>query len=171
MNILQKFSKNTDDTGSAPDTKSQAKTKQKSASLHVLKQETGKPWPPLKGSEISSSKVTWFDRWLVNKIFEVLGFPAFEIRLWNGEEFSGSNRPPKTLLTLHDRGVLFKLCVNPEFYFGDLYSCGRIDFAGSLAGCVEEVNYGLSRVKTGKLRKLFIKFGYREFARVLINWR
>jgi len=80
---------------------------------------------------------TALDRWLLSQIEKRLVNVPLCIQLWDQPTTSG-NAPT---VTVHDRGALIKLILNPELEFGDLYSSGRIDFFGNFDELMESV-YG-----------------------------
>lgn len=139
--------------------------------VNVLTRETGKPWEHLQSARRTPKHVTAFDRWMVQRIFQLVGQAAFTIRLWNGEEFSASKQPSKARLTFKDRGILYRLIINPELYFGDLYSSGRIDFDGSMVSFLEEVYDGLEKSKSNPLLRLMFNSGYRRITNTLTRAR
>jgi cyclopropane-fatty-acyl-phospholipid synthase len=72
------------------------------------------------------------DRWLVRKLLEGLGNPAFSIVLWNGEEIAASAAPPVARLRVCSRGTLLKLMVRPCWEFAEAYSSRRVEVEGDL---------------------------------------
>jgi cyclopropane-fatty-acyl-phospholipid synthase len=102
-------------------------------------------------------RVTAFDRWLIKQVADMIGHPPLDIVLWDTETFNIGDRQAAYIpkVTLSDRGILWRLIVDPEMQFGDMYSSGRIRFDGDLAGFLTIIfrsmgNYGAG----GKLRRI-----------------
>ncbi len=72
------------------------------------------------------------DRWLVRRLLEGLGNPAFSIVLWNGEEIASSAAPPVARLWIRDRSTLVRLVARPRLEFGEAYSSRRLEVEGDL---------------------------------------
>ncbi len=85
----------------------------------------------------SDQKVSGLDRRFARQMLEVLGNPPIALRLWNGEEISPVGVMPVMCAHLRDRGALYKLMLNPDMHFGDLYSVGRIEIEGDLIAFLE----------------------------------
>ena len=98
------------------------------------------------------SHVLAIERWLVRRLLLKLDQPPIRIVLWNGEEITTSSQSPVARVVLRDRAALYRLLVNPEFQFGELYSHGRIDVEGNLVALIESVNRSTSRNGTFKSR-------------------
>jgi cyclopropane-fatty-acyl-phospholipid synthase len=106
---------------------------------------------PAMGSP-SGGGPTAFDRWLVKQLTERLDNAPLKIELWDRP------RPEKVSkdvvkVWIADRAALIQLLLNPELHFGDLYSAGRIDVAGSLLTViVHAYEYVDRRKSTSKWR-------------------
>ncbi|MFO7603683.1 MAG: cyclopropane-fatty-acyl-phospholipid synthase family protein [Gammaproteobacteria bacterium] len=85
-----------------------------------------------------ASRVTALDHWLVKKMLSAVGRPAISVVLWDGTEIT-TPEAPVSVLTIHDRQALFFLLLDPEYYFGDLYSSGRVEVLGDFIGFLETV--------------------------------
>jgi cyclopropane-fatty-acyl-phospholipid synthase len=115
--------------------------------------------------------VTAPDRWLVRKMLEVVGKPPVAIALWDGQDVVAPEAPVARL-TVHDRTALFKLILDPELHFGDLYSSGRIELDGDMVRFMETVYTSLRRAgKGGMLRRAVIWLGHRRIANSLAKAR
>lgn len=104
-------------------------------------------------------RVTSTDRWLINQVVDMIGRAPLRIVLWDGKAVYGENQVGVPTVYLNDRGVLWRLVVDPEVQFGDLYSSGRIDFEGDLASFLTVIfrsmgHYGVG----GKMRRLATSF-------------
>ena len=91
-----------------------------------------------------SSPATWFDQWLVRKMLNAVGGPAISVVLWDGTELSTS-LAPVSVLTIHDRQAILALLLDPEFYFGDLYSSGRVDVLGDFTTFLENIYLAIQK--------------------------
>jgi cyclopropane-fatty-acyl-phospholipid synthase len=79
------------------------------------------------------------ERWLLNKFLEGLGSPPLALALWDGEEVSPRGVAPVARVALHDRRAFWRLLVDPELQFGELYSEGRITVEGDLRTALEKL--------------------------------
>ena len=105
----------------------------------------------------SKGRVTALDRWLIKQVAEMIGHPPLKVVLWGSETIQIGDRQAKHIptVTLSDRGILWRMMIDPEMQFGDLYSNGRIGFDGDLAGFITIIfrsmgDYGAG----GKLRQV-----------------
>lgn len=84
------------------------------------------------------ANVTTIDRWLFNRITEITRTLPVNISLWNGlvhqPEFI-----PVAEVCIADRTALCLLLVDPERYFGELYTTGRIEIKGDLTALLQVV--------------------------------
>jgi len=70
-------------------------------------------------------------------LLALLGNPAIQFVLWNGERLPNSNSKRCKRLHIHDRHTLWRLVVNPDLYFGDAYTQGSIEVGGDLVSFLE----------------------------------
>lgn len=77
------------------------------------------------------------ERWLLNRVLELLGEPPIRIGLWDGQWVAPPNCSPEYSLVIRDRKALYQLLSNPSVQFGDLYSTGCIEVEGDLVGMLE----------------------------------
>lgn len=109
-----------------------------------------------RSSKKLNGRVTALDRWLLDRVFDIIGRPPFTLVLWDGQVAYGAGMHNVPVVTLCDRGVLWRLLVDPELYFGDMYSAGRIRFEGDLAGFLTDVFNAMADYGTGnKIRRFF----------------
>ena len=111
--------------------------------------------PDIGARAPSGAHVSSTDRWLVRKMLIVIGRPPFAFRLWSGEVFEGRPGESVAEVTIRDRGALFKLLLNPELYFGDLYSEDRVSVKGDLVGFIEAAYRTADNAAGGWLLKGF----------------
>ena len=108
-------------------------------------------------------RVTWLDRWLVNKMINVVGSPPVRISLWDGVEVTPPCANPCAVMTYCDRGALFKTIADPELHWGDLYCKGRVEFHGDLARFMAIIYEGIKgKGKTNLLRRMVLWMGHRR---------
>ncbi|MEM7250596.1 MAG: cyclopropane-fatty-acyl-phospholipid synthase family protein [Pseudomonadota bacterium] len=88
--------------------------------------------------------VSDFDRWLVRTVFKVAGNPELAIRLWNGEEFTGTGGVRGTV-EIRNRKTLWKLITNADLHFGDAYSAGAVEVEGDMVEILEAIYRGTRR--------------------------
>lgn len=77
------------------------------------------------------------ERWALHKLLALLGNPAIQFVLWNGERLPDSDSKPCKRLHIHDRHTLWRLAFNPDLYFGDAYTQGSIEVEGDLVSFLE----------------------------------
>jgi cyclopropane-fatty-acyl-phospholipid synthase len=87
-----------------------------------------------------SGRVRGIERGLLKFLLSILGNPPVCFVLWNGEEIATSADKPAARVLIHDHAAIIKLVRNPDLYFGDLYSQGRIEVDGSLLELMETIN-------------------------------
>ena len=87
----------------------------------------------------SGQRVTQLDRWIARKMLAVVGNPPLALKLWDGVEVSAPQQNPVFRLQYHNRSAMLKTIVNPELYFGDLYTSGEVSIAGDLIGFTDAV--------------------------------
>jgi len=92
----------------------------------------------------SRARATAFDQWMVRKMLSAIGDPAICIVLWDGTELTTSSAPT-SVLTIHDRQALLMLLLDPEYYFGDLYSSGRVEVLGDSTEFLETVYLAIQK--------------------------
>ena len=100
--------------------------------------------------------VTALDRWLIRQVLDMIGQPPLTLILWDGQTAYGGDLKNVPVVTLSDRGVLFRLMVDPELHFGDLYSNGRIRFEGDLAHFLTDVFGRIADYGAGNKLRRFI---------------
>jgi len=83
------------------------------------------------------------ERFLARQILSFVGNVPITIVLWNGQEIRASDARPIARMHIRDRGALWKLCLNPELHFGDLYSVGRVDVDGDFLRFLETAYLGV----------------------------
>ena len=116
-----------------------------------------------KKSPMFNPNVTWLDRWLVQKMVDVVGNPPVRISLWDGVEVTPPCEDPVAVMVYCDRGALFKTILDPELHWGDLYCTGRVEFEGDMARFMQAIYLGISgKDKTSLIRKIVLWLGHRS---------
>ena len=120
---------------------------------------------PSAASVSSGSVVTPLDRWIAKKMLAVVGDPPVVLKLWDGVEVSPPQDYPVAVLQYHSRAAMLKTILNPELYFGDLYSSGQVSISGDLVRFMEIIYYNLSTtVEQGWLRSFVLWLQHRRIA-------
>ncbi|HEY0634791.1 MAG TPA: cyclopropane-fatty-acyl-phospholipid synthase family protein [Gammaproteobacteria bacterium] len=86
-------------------------------------------------AEGAGGRVWAIERWLIAKLLQKLGNPSIAVRYWDGSLHEERYHP--VMVTLKDRGALWRLFTNPFLNFGDDYSVGRIEVEGGLYNFLE----------------------------------
>jgi cyclopropane-fatty-acyl-phospholipid synthase len=134
--------------------------------------EGNDPMPPamdLRDTSASSANsgqgVTLLDRWIARKMLAVVGDPPVALKLWDGVEVTAPEPHPVVRLQYHSRAAMFKTIVNPELYFGDLYTSGQVSIAGDLVRFMEIIYTNLkNKVEKSWLRSLVLWLQHRRIA-------
>lgn len=84
-----------------------------------------------------SRYVNSLDRWLTRRLLALIGNPPAAFRLWDGSEIVPAGQKPTTVLVIGSRMALYRLCLDPEFNFGELYSTRDIEVEGNLERFLE----------------------------------
>ena len=103
-----------------------------------------------------------FDRWIARKMLAVANNPPVVVKLWDGAEVSQPVANPVAELRYGSRNAMWKTILNPELYWGDLYSNGEIEFEGDLAKFIEIVFCNFEDMEQGWLRRLSNWLAYRR---------
>jgi cyclopropane-fatty-acyl-phospholipid synthase len=72
------------------------------------------------------------DRWLAARIQTIVDPAHIRVELWDGSSPYAGDEPAIGDLIVHDRAALVGLIVNPDLYFGEAFTAGRLDVRGSL---------------------------------------
>jgi cyclopropane-fatty-acyl-phospholipid synthase len=85
----------------------------------------------------SHHRVRRIDRWLAAQVQRLITPAAVRLELWDRSSPYRSGEPPVGTLAVHDRRTLVGLMINPDLYFGESYTAGRLDVRGPLEPVVE----------------------------------
>lgn len=80
----------------------------------------------------TGSKASVFEKWLIQTMLQKLGDPNIEVVLWDDSVITTSAAFPAVRVHINDRSTLYKLLIDPSFYFGEGYSQGTVEVEGSL---------------------------------------
>lgn len=84
---------------------------------------------------------TALERGLLKAMLKALGKPPVAVVPWSGEAVTGdSGVQTRIEVHLRDPGALLRLALDPQFQFGELYSCGRLQVKGDLTQLIEAIN-------------------------------
>jgi cyclopropane-fatty-acyl-phospholipid synthase len=103
---------------------------------------------PTTAPSVAEGPVYALERFLARQILAFIGDAPITIVLWNGQEIRADDKRPVARMQIRDRGALWKLCLNPELHFGDLYSVGRVQIEGDFLRCLEAAYTGAVDSKT-----------------------
>ncbi len=102
---------------------------------------------------------TGTNRWLLSKFLTSIGNTPFRIILWNGLEAGPSEGDSIGTIFINNRHCLARLAIDPEYYFGEEYSAGRVDVAGNLPEMIAATYRGLSeRRRSGWFGRLMSRW-------------
>lgn len=94
------------------------------------------------------------DRRVVRHMLAWLGQPPIHVRLWDGEEIRPAGVDCVAGVRIHDRRALWRLVLDPEMQFGELYAAGRVSVEGDLVRCLEATFRALEGRGPGLLDRL-----------------
>jgi cyclopropane-fatty-acyl-phospholipid synthase len=92
--------------------------------------------------DVAQGPVYAIERFLARQILSFAGNAPISLVLWNGEEVGVGDARSIARIHVRDRAALWKLCLNPDLHFGDLYSFGRVDIEGDFIRFLESVYRG-----------------------------
>lgn len=124
--------------------------KTKATAFHIPSVTHGIPAYEPAGQD---SPPTTPERWLARKLLVLAGSPPLRLVLWNGEEITASSARILATMRIRHRTALYKLFINPNLHFGDLYTAGSIEVEGNFVEFLEAV-YRASASKFPLLRKI-----------------
>jgi cyclopropane-fatty-acyl-phospholipid synthase len=78
-----------------------------------------------------------FDRWLAARLQGAIAPAAVRLELWDGSSPYSRDTSPIGSVLVHDRAALIGLIVDPDLWFGDAYTAGRLNIRGDLGTVVE----------------------------------
>ena len=90
-----------------------------------------------EAERLSSSPAVAPERWLTRRLYELMGQPPLQVRLW--DETRVGPEDARQAIEIRDRGALYDLLRHPNLGFGDLYSTGRIEVHGELTDVMNTV--------------------------------
>ena len=93
------------------------------------------------------------EHWLAARLLAALGSAPIAIRLWSGEQMPASDATV-ACLRIHDPAALWRLCLDPELQFGELYREGRLSVEGDLVALLEAAMRAPSRGLAAALSRL-----------------
>ncbi len=97
------------------------------------------PAPAKDQHRMLGNLVVAMEKLLVARAMRAFGNPPVDVVLWNGLEISNPKGSAVGRVLIRDRGALLQLVVDPELYFGELYSAERIELQGNLLDFLDAV--------------------------------
>lgn len=85
------------------------------------------------------------DRSLVLWIMKQVGNPSISVRLWNGDEFPVTDKPPVACMEFRGRRAVYRMLTAPSVGFGECYSEGLIEIHGDFLAFANEVTAAVTR--------------------------
>ena len=84
---------------------------------------------------------------LMSRLLAAVGNAPVQIVLWDGTRECPPGSNPAGTVVIKSPGTLFKLALDPELYFGEEFSSGRIEIKGDLLRILMEVFQSISRTR------------------------
>jgi cyclopropane-fatty-acyl-phospholipid synthase len=106
-----------------------------------MRRTEGIPWGTgsAETAPATPRRVGAVDRELLRHMLAALGDPPVEVALWDERAASPARERSAGRVVIHDRGALWRLLLDPDLHFGDLYAAGRITIDGGLVDVLEAV--------------------------------
>lgn len=79
------------------------------------------------------------EKWVLEKMMASIGNPPLDLVLWDGHIINCHSGFPVARVHICDRSAMLKLLINPEFYFGEMYTAQRLEVQGNLVECLEAI--------------------------------
>lgn len=79
------------------------------------------------------------EKFLLSRMLRAIGNPPVEIALWNGERVANHRENLAARVSIRDRAALWRLVLDAELRFGELYAEQRVDIEGNLLEFLEAV--------------------------------
>jgi len=118
-----------------------------------------------RNTPVARSVVTGLDRWIALQMLDVVGNPPIVLKLWDGIPVTPPVKNPVACLQYNNRSAMIKTILNPELYFGDLYSSGQATLEGDLVRFSEIIYTNLEEGgRGGRLKRFVIWLGHRRIA-------
>jgi cyclopropane-fatty-acyl-phospholipid synthase len=98
-------------------------------------------------------------RWFLSKLLAAIGQTPVQIVLWDGTRTAPPGVEPIGTVHLKDWRGLARMAIDPELYFGEEYSEGRIEMEGDLPGMMSAVYRAMpGRRKAGYFPRLMTRW-------------
>jgi len=81
---------------------------------------------------------------IARRVLRQIGSPPLELILPGGESVRANGTPPRCRIVIRDRGIFWRLLLDPLYYFAEGYASGRIDVEGDLLTPLRVVNEYMS---------------------------
>ena len=118
-----------------------------------------------RNTRVTPSVVTQLDRWIARQMLEVVGNPPIVLILWDGVAVTPPVTNPIATIRYYNRSAMIKTILNPELYFGDLYSTGQATVEGDLVRFSEIIYSNLEDGgRGGWFKRAIIWLGHRRIA-------
>ena len=118
-----------------------------------------------RNTRVTHSVVTQLDRWIARQMLEAVGNPPIVLKLWDGVAVTPLVTNPVVTIQYNNRSAMVKTIMNPELYFGDLYSTGQATVEGDLVRLSEIIYSNLEEGgRGGWFKRAIIWLGHRRIA-------
>src|SRR5215472_1743871 len=87
---------------------------------------------PARVLHTTSTRTRSIDRWLLHAFLRAAGSPRVRCVLPDGSSVYAGEGEPVGVLRIRDRAALYHLFVDPEVFFGEGYTDGRLEIEGDL---------------------------------------
>jgi len=99
------------------------------------------------------------DRFLLDTFYRGIGEPPVRISLWNGLEVKPQDQDELVAhIHIRDRAIFYRLFTNPDMYFGEGYSSGRIEVNGNLVQFLDTIYRHMRKANRSWLARIITKW-------------
>ncbi len=123
------------------------------------------------GSPLGSSRSNGFDRWFAAGMLHALGDPPIRMMLWDGQAVGRPAGEALSTVSVRDRGALYKLAINPDLQFGELFTQDRLRVDGDLVRLLEMVNRAKANDGSKRLHEKVLGWFYKPRRNTLVRAR
>ena len=95
-----------------------------------------------------------YERALLGWLLKTVGNPSIQLVLWDGQEVTAASQAPIARIHIREPGALWRMVIDPELYFGDEYSAGRVEVEGYFIELLENVYRAMRGAPRGLARRL-----------------
>lgn len=102
---------------------------------------------PALSAKAAPGTSTAFDRWVLDRVHQMVATAPLRFVLWDGWETPLTVRSPIGTIVFKNRRALLGWAWDPDLNFGETYMSGAVEIRGDLLATLEAIYRGLGRAK------------------------